>query len=133
MNAMQKTVLTIASLILMLVLLPVLELTSVKQFFIGQTNSDITLITIVVYTLHIVQIAVYVILSRVLKIETSVKVLIIAELGWVLIWFSFLLANGVTQYVFLHTYVILFTLNISPLVFTYTLCQIIAIWSVKTA
>jgi len=133
MNAMQKTVLTIASLILMLVLLPVLELTSVKQFFIGQTNSDITLITIVVYTLHIVQIAVYVILSRVLKIETSVKVLIIAELGWVLIWFSFLLANGVTQYVFLHTYVLLFTLNISPLVFTYTLCQIIAIWSVKTA
>lgn len=130
-TTLSKLIVSIVSLILMLILLPILGNESVQAFFKAQSDDGVTMITILVYSIHIVQILIPIILLRLLKIDTNFRFLIAAEIGWFMVWFVFLLSEGIENFGLFHGYVVYLTLNISPLIFSYTFVQIVSAWSVK--
>lgn len=126
----QQIVLSIISLVFTIVIIPILANSHLQALFLQVSqNNTWLLVSLLVYSIHILQFGIIALLFR--QYGMKIKPLLIAEIGFYLIFYVFNITNGYSSFINLHVYSMLILQDISPIIYIYTLLQIITIWSVR--
>lgn len=127
----QQIVLSIISLVFTIVIIPILGNSTLQALFLQVSqNNTWLLVSLLVYSIHLLQFGVIALLFR--KYGMKIKPLLIAEIGFYLVFYVFNITNGYSSFINLHVYSILILQDISPLIYIYTVLQLITIWSVRS-